>query len=85
MSLSRADGCIVVSIGFVHVNARWQHLCQQLFCLLFLNLQLLCPLSDELLQVGGVLLQHPEHGVNDVGLLPLIDVLKLSWYEAING
>lgn len=72
-------------MGFVRVHARRQHLCQQLFRLLFLNLQLLCPLPDELLQVGGVLFQHPEHGVNDVGLLSLIDVLKLSWYGEING
>lgn len=67
------------------VNSRRQHLCQQLLRLLFLDLQLLRPLPDQLLQVGRVLLQHPQHGVYDVGLPPLVDVLKLRGGEGIKG
>lgn len=68
---------------FVFLNSRRQHLCQQLLCFLLLDLQLLRPLPDQLLQVRGVLLQHPQHWVYDVRLLPLVDVLKLSRYGRI--
>lgn len=57
--------------------SRWQHLCEQCFSLLFLNFQLFCPFPDQFLQVRGVLLQHPQHGVYDVSLLPFIYVLEL--------
>lgn len=65
------------AVSMLWVNSRRQHLCQQLLRLLLLDLQLLRPLSDQLLQVRRVLLQHPQHGVYDVGLFPLVDVLKL--------
>lgn len=55
-----------------------QHLSHQPVSLLSLHLQLLRPLSDQILQVGGVLFQHAKHRVDDVGLLPLGDVLELS-------
>lgn len=61
-----------------------QHLSQQLVCLLSLHLQLLGPLSNQILQVGWVLLQHAQHRVDDVGLLSLGDVLELSHTEAQN-
>lgn len=55
-----------------------QHLSHQFVGLLSLHLQLLRPLSDQILQVGGVLFQHAQHRVDDVGLLSLGDVLELS-------
>lgn len=55
-----------------------QHCSYQLVCLLSLHLQLLRPFSDQILQVGWVLLQHAQHRVNDVGLLSLGDALELS-------
>lgn len=64
--------------GEVSSDSRWQHLREELLCPLFLHLQLLCSLPDQLLQVGRVLLQHPQHGVNDVGLFALVDELKLN-------
>lgn len=56
----------------------WQHLSHQPVRLLPLYLQLLCPLSNQILQVGGVLFQHAQHGVNNVCLLPLGDAFELS-------
>ncbi|KAG9341643.1 hypothetical protein JZ751_018706 [Albula glossodonta] len=38
---------------------------------------LLGPLPDQVLQVTRVLLQHPQHGVDNVRLLPFVDVFKL--------
>lgn len=67
----------------VCVNSRRQHLCQQLLRFLFLDVQLLRSLPDQLLQVRRVLLQHPQHGVYDVRLPPLVDVLKLSGRDRI--
>lgn len=55
-----------------------QHLSHQIVSLLSLHLQLLCPFSNQILQVSGVLLQHAQHRVDDVGLLSLGDVLELS-------
>ena len=68
--------CVCVCVCFC-VNSRWEHLRQQFLCSLFFHLQLLCSLPDEILQVGTVLLQHPQHGVNDIGLLTLVDCLEL--------
>lgn len=76
---------ISVSVFMFGVVSRRQHLCQQLLCFLFLDLQLLRSLPDQLLQVRRVLLQHPQHGVNDVRLLPLVDVLKLSRHSRIKN
>ena len=59
-----------------------QHLSHQFVSLLPLHLQLLCPLSNQILQVGGVLLQHAQHRVDDVGLLSLRDALELSCEQA---
>lgn len=53
-----------------------QHLSHQLICFLSLQLELLCPLSYEILQVRGVLLQHPQHRVYNISLLSF--VLELS-------
>lgn len=69
----------------IWANSRWQHLCEQLLRFLFLDLQLLSSLSDQLLQVRRVLLQHPQHGVYDVCLLSLIDVLKLRGHHKRQG
>lgn len=55
-----------------------QHCSYQFVGLLSLHLQLLRPFSDQILQVGWVLLQHAQHRVNDVGLLSLGDALELS-------
>lgn len=62
----------------VCTHSRRQHLREQFFRFLFLDLQLFRSLSNQLLQVRRVLLQHPQHGVYDVCLLSLIDVFKLS-------
>lgn len=59
------------------VNSRRKHLRQQFLCSLLLHLQLFGSLSDQVFQIRAVLLQHPQHGVDDVGLLTLIDQLKL--------
>lgn len=59
-------------------NLLGQHCSHQFVSLLPLHLQLLRPLSDQILQVGGVLLQHAQHAVNDVGLFPPGDVLELQ-------
>lgn len=59
------------------VDLRRQHLRQQLLRFLFLDLQLLCSLSDQLLKVRRILLEHPQHGVDDVGLPPFINVFEL--------
>jgi len=56
---------------------RRQHLCEEFLSLLFLYFQLLCSFPDQLLQVGGILLQHSQHGVYDVGLFPFINILEL--------
>lgn len=61
-----------------------QHCSHQFVSLLSLHLQLLCPLSNQILQVGWVLLQHPQHWVNNVCLLSLSDVLELSAYKRGN-
>lgn len=58
-------------------NLLGQHCSHQFVSLLPLHLQLLCPLSNQILQVGGVLLQHAQHAVNDVGLFPPGDALEL--------
>lgn len=55
-----------------------QHLSHQFVSLLSLHLQLLCPLPNQILQVGGVLFQHAQHRVDDVGLLSLGDALELT-------
>lgn len=55
-----------------------QHCSHQFVGLLSLHLQLLCPLSNQILQVGWVLLQHAQHRVNDVCFLSLGDALELS-------
>lgn len=59
------------------VNSRRKHLRQQFLCSLLLHLQLFRSLPDQVFQIRTVLLQHPQHGVDDVGLLALIDQLKL--------
>lgn len=56
---------------------RWKHLCEQLLRPVLLHLQLLRPFPDQLLQVAGVPLQHTQHGVDDVDLLPFVDVFEL--------
>lgn len=68
--------CRVLGEGAGH--SLGQHLSHQFVRLLPLHLQFLRPLSDQVLQVGGVLLQHAQHRVNDVGLLSFGDVLELS-------
>lgn len=55
-----------------------QHSSHQFVCLLPLYLQLLCPLPDQVLKVGWVLLQHAQHGVNNVCLLPFCNALELQ-------
>lgn len=59
------------------INSRWKHLRKQLFCSLLFHLQLFCSLSDQIFQVRAVLLQHPQHGVYDIGLLALVYDLEL--------
>lgn len=58
-------------------NSRWKHLRKQLLRSLLFHLQLLCSLSDEILQIRAVLLQHSQHGVNDIGLLAFVNDLEL--------
>lgn len=55
-----------------------QHSSHQFVCLLPLHLQLLCPLPDQVLKVGWVLLQHAQHWVYNVCLLPFGNALKLQ-------
>lgn len=42
-------------------HPRRQHLRQQAVCLLLFQLQFLCALPDQVLQVTRVLFQHPQH------------------------
>ncbi len=60
-----------------NVYLRRKHLSQKLLCPLFLNLQLLCSFPDQVLQIRGILLQHTQHGVNNIGLFTLVDELEL--------
>lgn len=62
---------------YENVYSRRKHLSQKLLCPLFLYLQLLCSFPDQILQVRGVLLQHTQHGVNNIGLFALVDELEL--------
>ena len=85
LQASRGQCCSSLAVCAEKWNMTWdaglspgQHLSHQVVGLLSLHLQLLRPLSDQILQVGGVLLQHPQHRVNDVGLLSLRDALELS-------
>ena len=45
---------------------------------LSLQLQLLSPLPDQVLQALGILLQHPQHRVSNTGLLALVDAFELK-------
>lgn len=56
----------------------WQELSDQLVCLVSLDLQFVRSFSDQILQVRAVLLQHPQHGVDDVRSLPSVDAPKLQ-------
>lgn len=73
----QASGPAAHRLSMACVNSRRKHLRQQFLCSLLLHLQLFSSLSDQVFQIGTVLLQHPQHGVDDVGLLALIDQLKL--------
>lgn len=49
-----------------------QQLSDQLLRLVSFDLQFVRSLSDQIFQICTVLLQHTEHGVNDVCLLPFV-------------
>ncbi len=72
------DTIVLVRLSCVAGHSLGQHLSHQFVSLLSLHLQLLRSLSNQILQVGGVLFQHAQHRVDDVGLLSLGDVLELS-------
>lgn len=56
----------------------WQELPHQLIRFGSLNLQFIRSLPDQILQVGTVLLQHSQHGVDDVCLLSFVNAPKLQ-------
>ena len=56
----------------------WQELPHQLIRFGSLDLQFIRSLPDQVLQVGAVLLQHPQHGVDDVCLLSFVNAPKLQ-------
>lgn len=56
----------------------WQQLSHQLLCLVPLHLQLVCSLSDQILQVGAILLQHSQHGVDDICPFAPVDAPELQ-------
>lgn len=56
----------------------WQELPHQLIRFGPLNLQFIRSLPDQILQVGTVLLQHSQHGVDDVCLLSFANAPKLQ-------
>lgn len=55
-----------------------QHLGYKGVRFLSFHFQLLGSLTDQVLQIGGVLLQHAQHGVDDVSLPPLAEGLELQ-------
>lgn len=75
--------CVQSRWGWRHNQAlrghsQREHLREQPFCLLLLQLQLLSAFLDQVLQVLGILLQHPQHRVSNTGLLALIDAFELK-------
>lgn len=59
-------------------HSRREHLREQPFRLLPLQLQLLSPRLDQVLQVLGILLQPPQHRLGNAGLLALVDAFELK-------
>lgn len=59
-------------------HSRREHLREQPFCLLPLQLQLLGPCPDQVLQVLGILLQPPQHRLGNTGLLASVDAFELK-------
>lgn len=56
----------------------WQELPHQLVRFASLNLQFFRSLPDQILQVGTVLFQHSQHGVDDVRPLSFVNTPKLQ-------
>ena len=77
MFTSQSKNCYIAAlVDHFPGNRGREHAVEEVLGLLLLLEELARPLGDELLEVVGVLLEHLDHLVHDVGLHPVLHGLE---------